>query len=599
MKALDLRRLIEEHGKDGAVTQMIGEPVSNIATCDAIIWHYVLRCLEADNYKAAALVLWGDRLFNPRPKSVTNIWDAISSHPLVMLQGCGGVGKTLTPVIWLLLDYARDPQYTTVKMISATKGHAASNAYSDMVRMHRESCVPLPGEPTSDYIGLDSKEKKTGISVVAIPPGDDGKGRLQGFHPHPRQKTHPTLGDSSRVRAFLDEAITIPVGVWRGVDNMKTSMHGRDAVKVIASYNPSDQTAITAQNAEPINGWDSFDVETGVDGKDYWRSKESWFVLRIDGRKTENVRQKKIVFPGLITYDGYRNLEDKNGGNSVDYYIMARGAFPPEGAIGVVVPMSVWSGAQGEFSFSGSTINVGGVDVAVDGRDNCVLTKGRAGLAYGFQPKRGQFIKFAQERQVLQVDQQFNLKKGSTKIVGDEIMLQAKLLNIAPEYLCVDATGNGSAVHSYLAAMWSEDVLGVDFSKPSTDRKLLEEDKYTCEELYDGIVTEVWFAVSRWMEFCYMAIGPDVRRNPLEKELISRRYVIGAGKRLRVEKKDDYQKRTGSPSPDYADSMTIIGEAARRRASVMGRMVQEKKPEKREKAPTHGIIDTATEWVSV
>lgn len=594
MNALSLRRLIEEKGKLGAV-QSLDSRVKDEAGAELYIYTYITRLLSVDEYAAAAIILWGTLVFNPAPSSVRQIWKAIKDNSTLLIQGCGSVGKSYTGIVWLFLDWLRDPEFTNIKIISTTSGHAKANTFSILVRLHRTACVKLPGMTSSEYVGLDSKEKKSGISIVAIPEGDSGKGRLQGFHPDPRPEVHPILGPSSRIRAFMDECEEIPLGLWEGIDNILLSMHGNDTIKVIGAYNPKDQTTKTAQNAEPEGGWENFDIETGVNGSNTWKSKNGWTVLRIDGRRMENVAQRTNVHPGFLTYEGYRKLEVKDGGNSVGYFTFARGAYPPEGSIGVLISSSIWNAARGEFIFIGTPIRCAGADIAVDGRDQCVLTSGRLGLASGFQPKNGKLLRFKEPRQVLQIDQQFTIKKGDTKIVGDGIILACKQLGVSPEYLCIDATGNGSAVYSYIKAIWSEQVQGINFSNNATNIKILEQDQFTPEELYEGVVTEVWFAAARWLEFRYLAVSPGIRKDPLDQEILGRRYIQGAGKKQRVEKKDDYQKRLGN-SPDFADSFTIIVHGARSRGAMMGSMTEEKKPEIDRKTAIHGGVDVPT-WL--
>lgn len=597
MTAYEFRQQIEEKGKLAAA-KGVDPAVKNAKQADLLIFKYVARLLNAGQYSAAGLVLWGDKVWNPRPQAVSRIIKAIEGNAKILLQGCGSVGKSYTPVIWLLLDWLRDPEFTNIKIISATKSHATSNTFSTLVKRYRDACIKLPGIVTGDYIGLDSKERKSGISVIAIPMGDDGKGRLQGFHPDPRPKVHPILGPSSRVRAFMDECEEIPLGVWEGVDNMLVSMEGVDTIKIIGAYNPKDQTSKTAQNAEPKDGWESFDIETGVNGRNEWVSKNNWHVIRIDGKQTENVRLRKNVFPGLMGYSGFRELEVKDGGNSVNYYTFGRGCYPPEGAVGVLISSKLINDARGEYVFVGAPIRAAGVDTALDGRDHCVLTIGRVGLASGFQPKTGKLVKFKEPRMVLQVDQQFILKKGDTKVVGDAIMANCIKLGVSPEYCCIDATGNGSGVYSYLRAIWGEDVQGIDFNRAATDIKITEQDQYTPEELYEGVVSEVWFALAKWLEFGLCAIAPGLRRDPLDAELTGRRYVFGKGKKLRVEKKDDYKKRMGGKSPDFADSLTILLHCVRHRESIVGTMLEDddKPVQPSRRTPQHDAT-AEVEWM--
>lgn len=586
MTAYQFRKAIEERGKIASSAE-IKKGIRTESEADVFIWGYVAQLLDSGNYAAAAIVLWGINIFDPRPKAVKSIIEQVEKSSKCLIMSAGSVGKSYTCMAWLLLDWWRDPEYTNCKVISTTAGHAGANTFSTLVRLHRAAIIKMPGTVSSEYIGIDPKERKSGISVVAIPQGDDGRGRLKGFHPDPRPKPHPTLGPSSRIRVVMDECEEIPIGVWEGVSNVLLTMGDGRAVKVIGIFNPKDQTSTTAHAAEPVDGWECLDVERGVQGKNTWRSRNGWDVLRIDAKYTENVMTGRNVHPGFIDRMGFRSLESKDGGNSIDYWSQGRGIFPPEGSIGAIVSSALLDTSRGEFVFTGATVKVAGVDTAVDGRDNCILSAGRTGFATGFQPKNGKFIKFRDARRSLQVDQQYTLIKGNTKIVGDSIMRTCIQLGISPEGLTLDATGNGAAVFSYLKAVWGDDVQGIDFNASATEIKILEEDQYLPHDLYEGIVSEVWFALAKWMEFGFLAISAGVRRDPLDSELTSRRYVLGAGKKLRVEKKDDYRKRLGAKSPDRADSVTVLLQGVRQRETMMGTMIDEVKDEHVYDLPQH------------
>lgn len=570
--------------------------MQNEKQADLLIFRYIARLLAADQYTAAAVVLWGTSLFDARPESVRDIWSAIELHAKVLIQGCGSVGKSYSTCAFILLRWWLDPEFTNIKVISTTKAHASSNTFSTIVKLHRSAIVKMPGIVMSDYIGLDPKERKSGIAVVAVPIGDDGRGRLKGFHPDPRPKPHPKLGPSSCVILFMDECEDAPIGIWEGVGNVLMAKSGVNTVKVIGAYNPKNQASKTAQNAEPEGGWDAFDIERGVQGKNNWTSKNGWFVLRIDGKKTENVRIRRDVYPGFITYEAYREKELMDGGNSIEYFTQARGCHPPEGAVGVIISAKLFGECKGEFLFVGKPVKAAGVDTALAGRDNCVLTLGLIGLATAFQPRDGKLIKFKEPRMALQADQQFALKKGDTKVVGDDIMQTCLRLGVEPENLCIDATGNGSGVLGYLRAVFGDAVMGINFSANATDIKILEEDQYTPEELYDGIVSEVWFALAIWMEFGFIAIAPGIRKDPLESEIVARRCIQGAGKKMRVETKDDYKKRTGGKSPDFADSFTILLSGVRMRGALMGSMLDVEKPPEDSRPPAHSPRDVV-EWM--
>ena len=339
--------------------------------------------------------------------------------------------------------------------------------------------------------------------------------------------------------------------------------------------------------------------------KDEWTSRENWHVVRLDPKKSENVKQRKLIFDGLQTYEGYRTLEQKDGGNSLSYYTFGRGAYPPDSAVCAVVPQRVLNAMRGEFVFSGKTVAIGASDIAIDGRDEAIFSASRWGKATAFRrlilkddnTTEWEVIKFPEERDCLHLDQQFGLPKGSAEIVGKAIKANCVKLGIAPEWMMLDATGNGSPVWNYLKIpeVWSPNVKGIDFGQPATELRILEQDSKKCSEQYEGIHTEVWFALSRWGEFGYFAISPNVRSENLERELLGRRYLLGAGQTLKVEKKEIYNRRLGR-SPDHADSATILVHCARMGGAVLASMtgIAAKDEEGVEEAG-HGLVDRV-EW---
>lgn len=593
INAVQFRELIEKNGKIAAC-QKIRPKIRSDEEANGLIWIYVQNLLQARKYAPAAIVLWGDKTFNPYPECVQRVWNGISTHAKTGLMGAGSLSKSYTGIAWHFLDWLADPFFTSVKLISTTSGHTKANTFSTLVRLHKLACIPLPGIPVSNYLGLDTSEKKSGISVVAIPAGDDGKGRLKGFHPDPRPEPHPVFGPTMRIRVYLDECEDIPLGVHEGLDNMMLSQNGVDSVKATMALNPKDITSKVARALEPKGGWDTFDIETGVAGKDEWMSKEDWFVVRLDAKKSENVRERKVIYTGFQTFEGYKALETRGGGNTPEYHSQARGAYPRDGVNAAIISQSVLSKSRGEFVFLGRPVDVASVDTALDGRDECVLTKGRAGLATAFRHKSGEIIKFS-PRIVAQADQQFALKKGDIKVVGDDIIKNCKALNVSNEYFGMDSTGNGSAVWAYICAQWGP-ITGVCFSEPATEKKILTEDKVTPIELYDGVVTEVWYLLRFWMEFGYFAIAPGVQQDPLEPELLGRRYQLGIGKKLKVEKKDDYKLRLGH-SPDHADSLTIFPYVVRERMAMFASMIADKPKTQPPPKPKHGIVDKK-EWLT-
>lgn len=561
--AVAFRSTIEWEGKIAAA-QLINPACATEGEADALILLYVQGLLSARQFAAAGVVLWGEKVFNRKPSVVKKVWGAIEKHKKIIIPGGASLSKTYSAACWLVLRWLADPEGTTIKIISTTGKHAESNFFATIKMLHASTAVPVAGIASADDIRYTEGDKRASIGIIRIRQGEDNSEVLQGFHPLPRQKPHPVYGDSTAVIAALDEAEGIPDGVWTGIKNM-TASGDADHVKAMAFYNPKDITKKPAQLAEPQGGWGEFDVESGVRGSDEWTSAAGWHVVRLDAKKTENIQQRKEVYPNFQTYEAFRGYELQDGGNSQHYYVFGRGCYPPDSALNTVCPQRVVSLMRGEFIFSGRTTTAAGCDTAIDGRDDAVFTVGRFGKARAFKrlasgpdgKLQAQIITFKQERDAVQLDQQFNLRKGSTEIVASDIKEHCLRLRVEPEWFMLDATGNGEPVFILLKAKeyMGPKVRGIRFGDDATNLKVLDEDTQTAAEQYDGLCSEVLFAITRWGEFGFLGIPPG--QNELERQLIGRQYKLGPGKTLKVEDKDLYKKRL-SRSPDHAESFSVF-----------------------------------------
>lgn len=562
--------------------------VDDPQSAEVMIRWQLHNLLEREKYITAGTLLWGRDRWNDGPKSVGQIFEHYRGSAKGIIIGCGSAGKSYTLIGLTLLDWVRDPEWTSVKIISTTSGHAKANTFSTMVSLHKEAIISLPGNQMEGFIGLDSTgDRRSSISVLAIPAGDDGKGRLQGFHPVPRPNPHPTFGNMSRIRAILDEAEEVPAGVWQGIGNLLGSMHGPETIKVMCATNPKNVATQLANNAEPVGGWDVVDLDTDTK----WKSQEGWDVLRLDGASCENVVHRKLIYPGMMTIEGYENFLFKNGGNSPDYFTFARGIYPMNGVVDTIISSESITKCRGEFQFVGRPTYIIGCDIAVDGRDKCAVALGRFGTADGFMTMAGELIRFY-PRPVVQLDHVQEIEKGDTKKVGDNLIKFSKAMAVDPRWIGVDRTGNGASVHDYIRAILSPDVFGVDFSEESSEMKILEEDKEAPRAEYQGVVTEVWFALQKYINAGCFAIAPNCQMEPLRRQLIGRRYTLGDGKRIRVQKKDDYKKGNNGRSPDEADAVTIMLHTYRMQGGSIPSMTESKARVERNHGPIrHGVVD--------
>jgi len=600
-RILQARELIEQEDIDGAAQLLLegltqNKPKVRDGEGEAYFYKIIPYLLSQALYEEVAHLLWGKTLFNAEPLSVQIIWEEIQNSNTLLITGAGSVGKSYSLAAWLLLDWLEDPEFTCIKVVSATEEHAKRNVFAHMKNLHRSSSIKLPGLHKENSIQA-SEDATQGIHLVAIPKGDEGSGRLQGFHPKPRKTLHPKYGALTRVRAILDEAEEIPGGVWPDIDNMLITIDDSDHVKIGGAANPRNRDSAFGKRCEPADGWSSVDIEHSQ----AWNSKLGWRVVRLDGARCENVVQKKTVFPGFLTYEGYRRYL-LQGDTSPEYLTMARGWFPEQGLAINVIPRDFMDRAFGQLHFTGKVTYCAAIDLAFEGGDKAIMTIGRFGLCLGYTA-RDAYTKFDQPKYCLQAEAQFELTKNDpdgkltqTLWLESQIRRHCKNLNFKAYWVICDRTGNGTGVHDLLKQVPSKanpdgpgigpEVTGIHFGAGATEMKLFEDStKKACDE-YDGIVTELFFATRNYLEFDFLKLSPSLNTGRLSEELCTRRYK--PGKKTRVEGKREFCSRD-HPSPDFADSLTLMVHLVRLRRGLEASMLADSGT--REKGIEPGIVD--------
>jgi hypothetical protein len=560
MNLLDFRKECGT-GTDEELVRAVWAIDKSVQTPDqakAWIWMLIKRLLDTERYGLAGLLLWGDALFNAGPRAVQQLLRFVRTTQNMIVLGAAAMGKTYTLICYVLLDWIRDPEYTEIKVISTTGGHAKSQSFSTLQRLYTNAIIPLPGLSMDGFVGLNPKDRHSAITLVAIPQGEDGRGVLQGFHPVPRLAKHPVFGSMSRVRALLDEAEEIPSGVWEGVSNLLASAWGAEAVKVFCATNPRDVTSKLAQLAEPVNGWSTINLDLDKE----WRSAELWSVLRLDGIDCENVAERALIFPGFLTWEGYQKFALELGGQSPKYLTFGRGMYPLTALQNTLIPYSLLEAVIGNFIFEGRTIGCGGIDLAFEGGDRIILFAGRYGKAIGFQPLNGQPVLWQKSRYCVQADQYYEIPKDKTIALASELERRCKGLNLHPDWTTCDRTGVGTGTHDALCEQWSASVRGIMWGSESGQRKILSDDHDYAIEIYDGVHTEMYARARKFLEFGFVAFAPQIQTQQLFKELSGRRYQPApkgpSGKpRIRLEPKKEFKRRLHW-SPDIADALVMM-----------------------------------------
>ena len=553
---------------------------SDPAKYNPILQNYLHHLLECGGRAEAAQLLWSPSQFNPNPSAAREVWKFFDECSLGLIMGGASMGKSFNMGAALFLEWLRDPQWTSVRLIGPSEDHLEANLFSHIVGLHQKSTIPLPGTVGELFIGLDQRSQQSScIKGVVIPVGNNKRsGRIQGVKRVPRIKSHPVFGILSRLMIFLDEIENIPRGIWPDIDNVLSATDGAgdyNGFKLFGAYNPRDQSHEVGQRAEPITGWRMFDIEHDF----RWKSKRGWDVIRLDGEKSENVTAGRTIYPGLQTKEGLNAIARNSGGrNSPGYLTMGRGAYPLNSVELTIIPDGMFQKWFGEYIWLDAPRPAASADLALDGGDNCVYSLGAFGRATGIKfpasldHPNGQTILFKDRmgasapRFVCQLNKQFVLPKGETIAMAKALIELNKKAGVKPEWFCIDSTGHGRGVADTIRANWGPGIIAVNYSESSSDTKLMVEDSATCKESYDRICSELWFALRAFGEYQFLLINPAMDVVKLTPQVTGRKFT-SSGVRSKVESKKDFTSR-GFESPDEADSLTLFVHAVRKSSGI-------------------------------
>lgn len=584
------RKLVEAAGEVAEHLQLKLK-VSSDKSANTLLMGYVHSLLNTSRSSEAAQILWSPQQFTPDPQSVKDVWNLFDTANMGLIMGSAKAGKSFSMGARLFLEWVRDPEWTSIRVVGPSESHLEENLFSHLVALHSRASLEMPGEVGSLFIGLNRRDQLSSIRGLVIPKGNTKKaGRLQGGHRRPRFKAHPLFGQLSRMFIFLDEIENVPNGVWLDIDNVLSEIEKEGGpgagFKIFGAYNPTNSGDEVAKRAEPPWGWSA--VQEDVHFR--WKSIRGWDVLRLDAEKTENVIQGKTIFPGLQTRDGLETIARNAGGrNAPGYMTMGRGMYPSMGMEATVIPPGLLDKFRGTFIWYEDPQPVGGTDLALEGGANCIFTLGKFGRATGikwpaslmypqgftqmFKDRSGQVM----SRWALQANAQFTLQKGDTVAMKEGILLINRRAGIKGSFYACDRTGHGAGVADLLKHEWSGEIHDVNYSEGATELKLMAEDTKTCKEQFERMQTELWFALRAWGEFGYFLVSPEFDLTKLTQQLTQRRFKTSGG-HSKVESKKDYMSR-GFASPDEADSLTLLVHAARKGSGLILSMRGEQLPE--------------------
>jgi hypothetical protein len=541
--------------------------------------------MECGDYRFAATLLLGGHLFNAEPDFVKRIFAALHSkdHQL-LLMGSTSSSKTYSAAAWHYIDWRRWPNGTMVKVAALSEDHLRKNVFAHISDFHRAAQMTIPMvqkiKETDLFLGSEEGGDSVGFSGVAFQKGHLGTGHFKGYKPKPTMHKHKTLGSYIRVRVLGDEAQQWGAGPFSDFGSTLSSIDESGVIKATLCFNPDSTARPVVVLAEPEQGWVPDDIDVIYD----WQSKSGWRVIRLDAAKLENVVQRKKVYHGFQTYEGFMKILKESGDFGEKYAWACRGFPPLKGSSSCVIPPAWVTECRGEATFLPGVETLVTTDMAYAGIDKPTMCVWRWGKAIGWRKQDGQYVTFRHRqtmketpRYILQLDQIIYLEKADQTIsAAEEIQGRCNEMQVRPENVAIDSTGAGLGTASHLRMYWG-DVLAVDWGSGATDKPLLSEDIRSAKEQYDGIISEMWFTVRRWMDptVSVLLINPIVPNHPLNTQLTTRRYKWAKEGRQRVEKKDEWKARHQGLSPDEADSVVMGPLLVRLRMNVLPGLVEQ------------------------
>lgn len=570
-----VRLMLEERTfqKHIASTPGLRAAVKGEADLVTLARSFIYHQLCEQDFVAAATVLFDEETFTPDAECTRLVWDTLMTKRMVIIIGGGGLGKTFSTCVFFFLQWLMDPHWTRVQVASASKDHLEKNAMGDMMRLYAGASMKPPGKSDTVSISMD-KKMAHGIFSLILPGGPESKGKLKGSHTKARPE-HPIFGRRSRVFGLVDEGQEVPQNIFEEIPNRFSTVDGDDVdhIKFVITANPKAIFSKFGMCCKPkTGGWDAVNRSDKV-----WLSASGWTVVSLDAMEHENVKQRKMVYPGFVSWDGVQGWLNKCNGNWDDpiMFTYVYGKFPPLGLASTVIKQNWLTASEGEWIFDDRTMGKAGADPAFTG-DRPALAYGRVGRAVGWIDFNGDRHMLDVPKLAIQVDAVTVVQRGDSQELADNYLEPLKPLGVQPEGFGIDMTGAGRGTHDIIRRQWAQKMAplpsgqsiaiihGIEYGSSPTLVKIADEDTATPKEMFNIIATELWYAAAKLFEFDVIRIGKGVDLKVFA-ELAARQggMAPGLGKKLMVESKADYKRRTGSDSPDLADATLIMIHVAR------------------------------------
>lgn len=459
------------------------------------------------------------------------------TYPENAFCGGGGTSKSTSTGAFALIYAFADIENTAVLIASTTIAAALQRIWKNVSAFYSEARAQaganlgethILGKPRPE-IRAKPQDFAHGLFIIPVSQGDIQKAidELKGRHP----KRLLVIGDEtdSISQAIIDVTANLRIGtdefnaIWLG--------------NLPSMFNPLGKLMEPAINT-PVSE---------ACGKE-WNSSTGVHCRRFDGEDSPNIRDGD-KWRGLIRQKDIDAILAKNHGvKGQQYWIMVKGLPPPEGVDDTVLSEAtlnrfhVRDGVTWAREYTTSaTLDPG------FGGDPCMLRFYQRGI-----DKDGNMKLLFGEMIEIPIDAS-DASNPAEYQIAEKTIAACKSRSVDPTEFIIGSTGIGRGTAAVLQRTWSGSIELCEEGGATTDLPVSTEDARHSNEVYDRLVTELWFSIREFTQ-ADMIRGMDVQTG---RELCSRKWEYkgtGAGKRISIEKKEDMKAR-GIPSPNSGDCL--------------------------------------------
>lgn len=526
-----------------------------------------------EHYMAARKLIWPHRY---RHKWTDLMYKEFINNEFTVLMGSASCQKTSHASEYALLKYWVYPNDTIVLVTTVTMDKLEHAIFAEIKKLFREGIEQFPWLDghvidhkhciTTDDIEEEGMVRDLRCGLIGRPcyVGKQyvGTGIFSGI-----KNTHVVF--------IADELQFMEPTFLAAADNL----FANDDVCVIASgnpqHNPDDQLGIAA---EPVEGWSSLPEPNKTT---VWPTRlYSGRCINLVGTDSPNFDSPTDIYKGLIGRKFANRIKAAHpeGEHSRQYYTQVKGVMRIDLAKDRVITRDlcyrhhamdqpIWRGTE--------RTKIYAVDPAYGGGDRCTAIWAE----FGEGSTGKQLLYFAGYREI-----PINLHKNvsAEDQIADGVAEDLARLGIPTQNTFYDSFGKGTVGFAFARKFGSNSPIPIDSGGRTTARPVRQDllvwDEAKrqkrlkrCDEHYSKFVTEMWFSVRYAIEAEQIRGLPE----PIMLEGCMREYLMVAGDKIEVERKEDLRERLGR-SPDWFDCASVLCEGARQRGFLIDKLGTDK-----------------------